>query len=487
MLPVCGLSQLDADSISYRDWLAANLEMPNIVFRNNPDFFNGTFIQNKTADVVGDFKNLNIVIFPQPSDRLEEYFHLIDSLPFVQKQNLVRLFSIYESEIGQILFEEGLPAELKFLAPALSGMNPEANLFSYRAGVWQLSHFQAVCNGAQINKWVDERYNVEKSTRFAAAQIKSYVQVFGNIDYAVAALVFGPAKVRNALVKAGKDTSFNKFVSCLPQSFAEIIAGYQAMTVFLTRNHWEINNSLAAQPDTVRIIEQMHFQQITRITGIPTDQLRFLNPQYKFSIVPAGEKPVKLLLPSGLHDDFVVLQDSIYYASDSALFQVLTQKIKYPPAPNRAYLGEPVKDLQIEGQTKLTYKLKPGDVLGVIAERYDVKVSDLKYWNNIYNERKIRAGQNIFIFVPDEQAEYFSSLEKKTEIKPAIAAQINVPVNTVVSESDKIEYVVKNGESPYIIAKKYKGVTPELILEWNNIHDARKIQVGQKLTIYLLK
>ena len=181
------------------------------------------------------------------------------------------------------------------------------------------------------------------------------------------------------------------------------------------------------------------------------------------------------------------MQDSIYHASDSALFQVLTQKIEYPPAPNRAYLGEPVKNLQIEGQTKLTYKLKPGDVLGVIAERYDVKVSDLKYWNNIYNERKIRAGQNIFIFVPDEQAEYYSSLERKTENKPAIAAQTNVPVKTIVSESDKIEYVVKNGESPYIIAKKYKGVTPELILEWNNIHDARKIQVGQKLTIYLLK
>ncbi len=485
MLPVCGLSQLDADSISYRDWLADNLEKPDIVFLNNPDFFNGNFIQNKTADGVGEFMNLNTILFSQPSDRLNEYFVFIDSLPLAQKQNLARLFSVYENQIGQILSEEGLPEELKFLVPALSAMNPEANLFSYRAGVWQLSHFQAVCNGAQIDKLVDERYNVEKSTRYTAAQIKSYVQVFGNIDYAVAALVFGPAIVRNALVKAGNDTSFNKFVSCMPQSFAEIIAGYQAMAIFLTRNHWEINNSLAAQPDTVRIIEQMHFQQITRITGIPTDQLRFLNPQYKFSIVPAGEKPVKLLLPAGLHDDFMVMQDSIYHASDSTLFQVLTQKIEYPPAPNRAYLGEPVKNLQIEGQTKLTYNLKPGDVLGVIAERYDVKVSDLKYWNNIYNERKIRAGQNIFIFVPDEQADYYTSFE--TENKTVITAQTNVPEKTIVSESDKIEYVVKNGESPYIIAKKYKGVTPELILEWNNIHDARKIQVGQKLTIYILK
>ncbi|MBN2772670.1 MAG: LysM peptidoglycan-binding domain-containing protein, partial [Prolixibacteraceae bacterium] len=34
------------------------------------------------------------------------------------------------------------------------------------------------------------------------------------------------------------------------------------------------------------------------------------------------------------------------------------------------------------------------------------------------------------------------------------------------------------------IAQKFDGVSPDDILLWNNIDDARKIQVGQKLTIY---
>ena len=51
----------------------------------------------------------------------------------------------------------------------------------------------------------------------------------------------------------------------------------------------------------------------------------------------------------------------------------------------------------------------------------------------------------------------------------------------------KVEHIVKSGESPYVIAKKYDGVTPEQILQWNGVKDARKIQIGQKLIIYLDK
>ena len=53
-----------------------------------------------------------------------------------------------------------------------------------------------------------------------------------------------------------------------------------------------------------------------------------------------------------------------------------------------------------------------------------------------------------------------------------------------VNNAKKAEHIVKNGESPFTIAKKYEGVTPEDILKWNSIDDARKIQIGQKLIIY---
>ena len=108
--------------------------------------------------------------------------------------------------------------------------------------------------------------------------------------------------------------------------------------------------------------------------------------------------------------------------------------------------------------------LQTGDVLGIIAEKFDVSVSDLKYWNNIYNERRIQAGQKISVFVPDEKVDYYSGFKTR-----------------------KVEHIVKNGESPFVIAQKYEGVTPEAILQWNHIDNARKIQIGQKLIIYIPK
>jgi len=53
-----------------------------------------------------------------------------------------------------------------------------------------------------------------------------------------------------------------------------------------------------------------------------------------------------------------------------------------------------------------------------------------------------------------------------------------------INQGKKVEHIVKNGESPFTIAKKYDGVTPEDILKWNKIDDARKIQIGQKLIVY---
>ena len=91
----------------------------------------------------------------------------------------------------------------------------------------------------------------------------------------------------------------------------------------------------------------------------------------------------------------------------------MAQKVEYAPAPTRQYIGEKVKDLEIEGKVKIKYILQRGDVLGYIAEDYNVEVEDLKYWNNIYNERKIQAGQQLAIFVDENEADYYRSLQKQ--------------------------------------------------------------------------
>src|SRR5690606_27889690 len=93
-------------------------------------------------------------------------------------------------------------------------------------------------------------------------------------------------------------------------------------------------------PDTVKINSQLHFQQISKVLGISEKQLEFFNPQYRFQIIPGDKKVSKLVIPDGTWDEFVLFQDSIYNSGDSTLFAVTFQKIEYPPAPGRQYLGE---------------------------------------------------------------------------------------------------------------------------------------------------
>ena len=487
-------AQNSTDSASLQIQFKNNLtELNDLYCWSDTSFYPGRFQFHSIKNIPAEFQKLNLPFFAEFNNQTEPFYQFLDALEIEEKQNLIRYFSFYEKEFEAIFKNEGLPVELKYLAPAISAMYPKAEGNFKKAGVWQLTHFHAVLNGIQINKLVDERLNIFLSTIAVARQLKQNLQQFKNIDLAVAAFVLGDVKVRNAISFAEKrGREVNEF---LPESFNETVAIFQAMAIFLNANKFKnIVEPFAkiVTPDTVNINRQLHFQQVSEVLGISESELKFLNPQFKFSIVPGNKKSVKLILPNGRWDDFVLWQDSIYKTYDSTLFAFTTQKIEYPPSPNRQYVREPVKDLEIEGKTKIKYRLKTGDVLGIIAENYDVRVADLKYWNNIYNERKIQAGKKLDIFVDDDKADYYRSLatpqKKKTE-EVSMAEQIQknstLKVFEDLNSAKKIEHTVKSGESPYVIAKKYDGVSPDDILEWNNIDDARKIQIGQKLIVYL--
>jgi len=492
VLPFWSSSKTDTISGTFKVTFQKNLDELNDLYCWSDTSFKVGKCEFKTVhNVREEFQNLNLPFYNSYLEEAELFYRFFDEMEIEKKTRLVHFFSIYEKEFNRIFRKEELPIEIKYLAPALSVMNPKADGENQRAGVWQLTHFQGLLNGNQINKLIDERYDILLSTQTVVNQIEKNLEQFKTLDLALAAYLMGNVKVRNAAYiaeKRGED-----ILNILPDSYVENIAAFQAMAVFLNANK-PINNNLPVIKSDLYIVKvhrQIHFQQVSDVIGVSEAQLQFLNPQFKFSIVPVENKATDLRLPKDRWDDFLVWQDSIYSSYDSLLFQLVTQKIEYPPAPNRQYVREPVKDLEIEGKTKIKYRLKTGDVLGIIAEIYDVRVADLKYWNNIYNERRIQAGKNLDIFVDDDKVEYYLSLaQSQTTGTNGSSINQNAQKTTALTSYDinnakKIEHVVKSGESPYLIAKKYDGVTPDLILQWNNIDDARKIQIGQKLIVYL--
>ena len=66
----------------------------------------------------------------------------------------------------------------------------------------------------------------------------------------------------------------------------------------------------------------------------------------------------------------------------------------------------------IKGRDKITYTVKSGDNLGLIAGWFRVRSADIKYWNNIH-KNFLKVGQKLAIYVPEGQGEYFSKFNNK--------------------------------------------------------------------------
>ena len=95
------------------------------------------------------------------------------TLLFLKRAN--RYFPIIEP----ILKKEGLPDDFKYLALIESGLIPTVVSPAGAVGFWQFMSPTAKDYKLEVNKEVDERYNIEKSTRAACKYLKDSYKKFG--------------------------------------------------------------------------------------------------------------------------------------------------------------------------------------------------------------------------------------------------------------------------------------------------------------------
>lgn len=110
------------------------------------------------------------------------------------------------------------------------------------------------------------------------------------------------------------------------------------------------------------------------------------------------------------------------------------------------------------------YKIKSGDSIGSIAEKYGVKVSEIQKWNNI-SGNKIMAGKTLKIYSDANVNDIPNETTKTTK-------------NTKTNQQN---YTVKNGDSLYSIASK-NNTTVAKLKSLNNL-TTNNIKTGQKLKL----
>jgi membrane-bound lytic murein transglycosylase D len=288
------------------------------------------------------------------------------------------------------LFEEvmtryGLPLELKYMSVIESGLNPVARSRAGAMGIWQFMYGTAIGYGLKINSFVDERLDVEKAADAAARYLRDAYRVFGDWNLAICSYNCGAANVQKAIRRSGSN-KFWDIYDYLPRETRSYVPAFVgAMYGFKYHREYGIEPASVGMPaicDTFEIRQNLHFKQISETVGVPMNVLKSLNPQYLHDIIPGSEGTYILRLPYNWSSAFMsVPRDTLYnHKSDQLLNAQVLKNIKESGLERR-----------------VAYRVKSGDILGRIAIRNGVTVSQLKKWNHLRSDT-IRPGQILYIY-----------------------------------------------------------------------------------------
>ena len=350
---------------------------------------------------------------PIPMTYNEQVKRFIE-LYVVKRRNLVQRL-LGQSKYYFPIFEEaldayGLPLELKYLPIIESALNPRARSRVGASGLWQFMYSTGKMYGLQVNSYVDERCDPKKASWAAAKYLRNLHSIYNDWLLAIAAYNCGPGNVNRAIARSGGHTDFWKIYYRLPREtrgyVPAFIAAAYAMTYGAEHQLYPSVTNKPVSSDTVTVVAPLHFDQVAARLNIPVELIQELNPQYRLNVVPAQDgKYYPLTLPEELTVAYAAREDSIY----------AYQRNKYFPDNKMVPVSEAnYGHAAPAGSVKLIYTVKSGDVPGSIANKFNVRLADLKYWNNMHRNI-IRIGQKLVVYVPKSKVDKYRKMAKVVE------------------------------------------------------------------------
>lgn len=372
-------------------------------------------------EFVNDFINIDMSEEYNPKEALPDSIYserlnmLVSAiqLPYnpIVKQYILRYTIKYRSMMSRILglaqyympiFEKeldinDLPEELKIMPVIESILNPKINSPAGAGGLWQFMLPVGKYYGLEYSSFVDERYDPLKSTQAACKLIKDYYKIYGDWTLVIAAYNCGPGNVNKAIRRVPNAKTYWDIYDYLPRETRGHIPSFIGMTYAYTFHKAHgIEPQSPPHPivtDTVHVNKMMHFEQVASTLGLSMDLLRELNPQYKRDIIPAKEKSYVLVLPMDKITSYVEHEKEIFAKDTTYLAEYLNIDLKATTKGS----SSSTSTKSTSTVATVTYKVKSGDNLGSIANRYKVSVSQIMRLNGITNPKRLKIGQTLKI------------------------------------------------------------------------------------------
>ena len=459
----------------------------------------------------------------------------INSFQGLERDNFIAAYQrsgMYRTIILKELKKAGIPEEFLWLPLVESLFKINAYSRARALGLWQFIPSTGYKFGLSRDEWIDERMDVQKSTKAAIAYLKELHSMFGDWLTALAAYNCGEGRVLRVISRQNINyfDGFWDLYRQLPNETARYVPRFLA-TLHIVKNpqKYGFDLSNAEKPiacEAVKVNKIMKLKDIAEKIEISEEVLGLLNPELRHKMTPDREYNLKL--PEESLDKFNLVSNDIPESEKPRFVSFRTDFVKH-----RVRSGETVYSIakkyhvsvasirssnRLSSKTKLVqgrrltipiarresyasgksgrknykkeiassgrYKVKKGETLLMISRRYSIPLDQLKELNNL-SSGKILVGQNLKI--PKEKADVDledTPSKNKNVKKSAQKSKINKQVLSA-NDIDKLgtnKYIVTKNDSLHSIAKK-NNINIARLMELNKISMKEKLVPGQILVI----
>ena len=334
----------------------------------------------------------------------------------------------FEKIVKKILREEGMPEDLFYVGLIESGFNTHIRSHASAVGPWQFIKGTATRYGMRVDRSLDERRNIHKSTRAAAHYFKDLYNIFGSWELALCAYNAGEYRIINAIRK-GNTRDYKELVrkKLIPKETIFYIPKVAAAKTLSERKEFQVKSDVDPnfyfKTEAVEFDRSFDLRKVARVAGISYKTMLKLNPDAKKAHVTVGRKDVEVIVPKKSFKKVFAYEEKLV-------------KRKAPRVARRIH------------------RVRKGENLYRVARKYGLSLSQLKRLNGL-KRNTIYIGQKLKV----------SNSSRKVASKKSRA---------------KI-YVVKKGDNLYRIARRF-GTSIKRIVAYNSLK-RRTIYPRQKIYI----
>ena len=363
-------------------------------------------------------------------------------------QRVLEREQLYFPLFEKYLTKYNLPTDLKYLAVVESSLIPTAKSPVGATGLWQFMGPTAGDLHLRRDEWIDERMAPEKATEAACKHLRYLYGVFHDWELVLAAYNWGAGSVQRVMRRTGKKTFWDLYAH-MPAETRNYVPTFTAIMYSMkyAEAHGLHTPSLRyqyAEPMDTLSLRGYAFdlRRLSRACGYDDSlYLSRFNPELRRAALPAGYRPYVVRFPAaaaahlGDVDRTTLLE---YCQPTAALPQALAPRPPrldgVEPWESQAALAategpRPGEEPAKPRSRRVAHRVKRGETLAGLAERFEVSQGQLRRWNELPKGRPLKPGRELVVLVPLPAAAPRRA-PIATEVLPMIAAAPRPVVST---------------------------------------------------------